>query len=305
MPDKLVHGLYAALLTPRKSDDSVDETALAGLVEFLLARGLSSFVVNGATGEYCLTESQDLRTIFSVVHKVAPKAAILCGIGAAGIARTLELAAIATGEGARAALLPMPFFFPYQQNDLETFAHAVARQTELPLLLYNLPEFTSGLDAETSCRILRDVPNIVGIKDSGRSLDTLRQLAAEESTACRIVGNDGMLVDALRDGVCDGVISGIACVIPELLQAILDAAAREDEEGLGRLEVQLDIVREKLGSLPVPWGIKWIAESRGIFPARFSQPTSRERIEQGKELIAWCAKWLEDISGCGTFRAVR
>lgn len=305
MPDKLVHGLYAALLTPRRPDDSVDEIALAGLVEFLLGCGVSRFVVNGATGEYCLTTSQNLRTIFSVVHKTAPDATILCGIGAAGISRTFELATIAAGEGARAALLPMPFFFPYQQIDLDAFAHAAARRAELPLLLYNLPEFTSGLDAETSCRILRDVPNIVGIKDSGSSLDTLRQLTAERSSACRIIGNDGILAGALREGVCDGVVSGIACVVPELLQAILDAAGRNDLESLNQLEVQLDMLREKIGSFPVPWGLKWIAEARGIFPATFSQPVAPIRIEQGRKVVEWFREWQTSTTRSFTSRATR
>jgi 4-hydroxy-tetrahydrodipicolinate synthase len=303
MPDKLVHGLYAALLTPRLPDDSVDEPALARLVEFLLTRHVSRFAINGATGEFCLTTPQHLKTIFSVVRKVASQAEILCGIGAAGTAKTLELAAIAACEGARAALLPMPSFFPYQQEDLEAFAHAVALEARLPLLLYNLPEFTSGLDPETSGRILRETPNVIGIKDSGQSLETLRQLTAEKSSACRMVGNDGMLADALREGVCDGVVSGVACVMPELLQAIFEAAGSGDRERLSQLEGQLDFVRGRLSSLPVPWGLKWIAEARGIFTATFSQPVTRARTVQGRELLAWCREWNRDFASSFFARA--
>lgn len=287
MPDKLVHGLYAALLTPRRSNDSVDESALARLVEFLLERRISNFAVNGATGEFCLTTPEDLKTILAVVHKLAPGAKVLCGIGAAGTARTLELADLAAGEGVLAALLPMPFFFPYRQDDLEAFVHAVAAKAQLPLLLYNLPEFTSTLDPETSCRILRDVPNIVGIKDSAQSLDTLRQLTTQKSSACRLVGNDGILIDALRQGVCDGAVSGVACVLPELLRAVVDAANRADTERLAQLEAELESVREALRFLPVPWGLKWIAEARGILRATFSQAVSAERRHQGRELMAW------------------
>jgi 4-hydroxy-tetrahydrodipicolinate synthase len=298
MPDKLVRGLYAAVLTPRLPDDSVDEAGFARVVEFLVERGVSTFAVNGATGEFCLTPPQDLKTVFSVLRRVSPDATVLCGVGAAGIAGTLELANIASGEGAQALLLPMPYFFPYQQQDLEAFAHTVAGAVALPVLLYNLPDFTSGIEAETACRVIRETPNVVGIKDSGRSLDTLRRLTSERIPCSRMVGNDGLLVDALREEVCDGVVSGIACVLPELTRGIVDAANSRNAERLDLLSGKLDELKAQLSRLPVPWGLKWLAEARGIGPATFSLPLSLERRRQGRELIAWFREWQSRLADC-------
>jgi 4-hydroxy-tetrahydrodipicolinate synthase len=289
MQDKLVQGLYAALLTPRRPDDSVDEPALTRLLEFLRERGVRAYAINGATGEFCLTAPQELRAILGVVHKVVPDAKILCGIGAARIARTLELASIATGEGADAFLLPMSYFFPYEQQDLESFVEAVACRAKLPIMLYNLPDFTTELLPETSCRLIRELPNVIGIKDSGASLATLRRLTEEQIPSCRIVGNDGILTDALRERVCDGVVSGVACVLPELTGALF--AEPTESERFAQLDALLTDFRNRLGRFPVPWGLKWIAEARGICTATFAQPISELRRRQSQEFISWYREW--------------
>jgi 4-hydroxy-tetrahydrodipicolinate synthase len=296
MTEKLVQGVYAALLTPRLADDSVDEAAFIRLLEFLIARGISSFALNGATGEFCLTEPRHLRILLSVAHGVCGNPKILCGIGAAGAAGSIELGKIAAGEGAQAVLLPMPYFFPYEQEDLEAFVHTVASSVPLPILLYNLPSFTSQLDPETSCRLIRDVPNVVGIKDSGESTATLRLLTNRQIPACRLVGNDGVLVETLRERVCDGVVSGVACVIPELIRAIFDEREDTSSAQFTQLSELLDEFRDQLSRAPVPWALKWIAEARGICTAAFSQPLAEVRRQQGRELIEWFRQWQTGLS---------
>lgn len=292
MRDKLVKGVYAALLTPRiESDDSIDYASLARLIEFLLSRQIEGFTINGATGEFCLSTPAELQRLLAEVRKAVGGRNILCGIGAAGVSRSLELARIAEGEGATAVLLPMPYFFPYPQEDLEAFVRAVADTIQIPVLLYNLPDFTSALEPGTVCRLIREVPNVIGIKDSGRSLETLRELTRQRIPACRIVGNDGLLVDALREGVCDGVVSGVAGVLPELIRGIIHASTDCNSAQFADLSTELDAVREQLDAFPTPWGLKWIAEARGIFQATFSQPLSPRRRQQGNAAVAWYRQW--------------
>jgi 4-hydroxy-tetrahydrodipicolinate synthase len=291
MQDKLVHGLYAAVLTPRRSDDSFDEPAFARELEFLAQRGIASYAINGATGELCLTTPDQLKQILRATRKIVPDAKVLCGIGAAGITKSLELARIAEGEGCRALLLPMPYFFPYEQDDLAGFVEETANAARLPLLLYNLPDFTTALDPETSMRLIRNLPSVIGIKDSSGSLATLRLLTDEKVPSCRMVGNDGILTDAMRERVCDGVVSGVACVLPELICGLF--AEREDtgSERFSQLSSLLNVFRGKLAQFPTPWALKWIAEARGISKATFAQPVTESRRKQGQELMAWYRKW--------------
>ena len=67
MDHTTISGVYAAVLTPRHADDSVDVAALRTLVSFLLGQGISRFALNGATGEFCLTTPQHLGLLISTV----------------------------------------------------------------------------------------------------------------------------------------------------------------------------------------------------------------------------------------------
>jgi 4-hydroxy-tetrahydrodipicolinate synthase len=289
---KLIHGVYAAVLTPRLADDSVDVIALRKLLEFLLLRGVTGFALNGATGEFCLTTPEHLEMLLRVAQEVcAGKAELLCGVGAAGLQGSIALAAIAEKHGVKGLLLPMPYFFPYQQQDLEAFCRAVAATTTLPILLYNLPQVTSGLEKETVRRLITEVPNIIGIKDSSGSLDILEDLTSHGVDACRIVGNDSALSPALLRGVCDGVVSGVACALPELVLSVYEKGLQHPGDAFLQDVATLSDFIAQLDPFPTPWGLKWAVEARGILTATFSQPLSSERKDQAAAISAWVSRW--------------
>jgi len=288
MTSKVVSGVYAAVLTPRLADGNIDEPALTKLIHFLLSKGISSFAMNGATGEFCLTTPTHLRTILLTVQRASQgKANILCGVGAPGSALAIEFASIAQEMGVQGLLLPMPSFFPYQPEDLDLYCREVAKNTNLPILLYNLPQFTSGLNKETVRTLITEVPNIIGIKDSSGSLDILRDLTLHGVDACRIVGNDSVLALALIEGVCDGVVSGVACAMPEITLGLYRHNQATDSPEFHRASHLLDEFIAQLNQFPTPWGLKWVVEARGIIPATFSQPVTAHRLAQSKQMSAW------------------
>lgn len=304
MAAKEFSGVFAALLTPRREDDSVDCPALARLVHFLLSKGIDSFALNGATGELSLARPPHLQAMLKTVREASNgKAKILCGIGGPSISTVSELAEVAEAEGSSGLLLPMPYYFRYQQQDLGAFCRAVAKQTDLSILLYNLPQFSSGLEPETVRTLVAEIPNIAGIKDSGGSLDILRALTESGLDACRIVGNDPTLRPALSEGVCDGVVSGIACVLPELILALYAQGACAASAKFDNSWRCLREIANQLESLPTPWGLKWIAQARGIFQAKFAQVQSDARLSQGAELQCWFSKWFQTAVPGGTMAA--
>ncbi|MBI3282413.1 MAG: dihydrodipicolinate synthase family protein [Acidobacteria bacterium] len=113
---------------------------------------------------------------------------------------------LALEKGARALLLPMPYFFPYTQDDLACFCATVAAElAAAPILLYNLPRFTTALSVDTVRSLLAEVPNLAGIKDSSESLEILRALSGgPDSRASRIVGDDTVLVPACENASAMG-----------------------------------------------------------------------------------------------------
>ncbi len=217
----------------------------------------------------------------------------MCGVGAASASQSIELTRVAESEKVDGLLLPMPYFFPYAQEDLDLFCRNVSGSTHLPVLLYNLPQFTSGLDKKTVGVLISEVPNIVGIKDSSGSLDIFRYLSQQGIPACRIVGDDAVLAPALREGVCDGAVSGVAGVLPEAILALYAQRSRVGSEAFVSAERRVQEFIEHIKPFPYPWALKWIAEARGILHATFALPVTHHRFEQRQQLVAWFAGWVE------------
>lgn len=274
-------GVYAALLTPRTDSGALDETAFCRLLEFQAKRGIRHLALNGATGEFCISTPREVERLCTLVREYSgQETRFVCGAGAPSLPQARTLLQVAADEGAQAALLPTPFFFPYEQDDVSAWFRVLAEETPLPLLLYNLPQFTTGIDIETALTLLRQGGNIAGVKDSSGSTGLLEAITRENLPAARIVGNDGALIAARRGGFCDAVISGVACVLPELVSAVFqnphhDETCRE-----------LGEVLSALAPLPTPWGLKWMAESYGIFKATFAQPLTERRRAQGEAFTA-------------------
>lgn len=296
MTEKLIQGIYAAVLAPRNAQGGLDEAAMVRQFEFLFERGVHNFAINGATGEYCLASLAELKQTLRVAKATLPsEAKFLCGVGAAGVRDTLALGHAGMEAGAIGLLMPVPYFFPYTQDDVSAFIRTVASELPAPIMLYNLPQFTTGFEVPTATALISECGNVIGIKDSSGSLDILRALTREGIDASRIMGNDGVLPQALTEGICDGVVSGVACVLPEVIQQLFvnrpgSAAFQASVELLNEFIAQIDV-------LPVPWGLKAIAEARGIAKAAYQLPVSAHRARQIHEIQEWFKEWILRFAG--------
>lgn len=289
-----LQGVFAALLTPRRENAKLDEIALRNYLEFLFEKGVRGFAVNGATGEFCVTTKMELVRILSICQSTLDnRATLLCGIGSPSLRGVVELGKLAVDAGVTALLLPMPYFFVYDQDDLEAFCREAARQLPAQLLLYNLPRFATGLNSSTVVTLIRDCPNIIGIKDSGGTLDTMRALTELRLSCLRIIGNDTILAQALSENLCDGVVSGVAGVVPELICALF--SQRPEDTSFRRLSELLSEFLHHLESFPSPWGLKWVAEIREICSATFSLPLSQRRKQDALELRKWFSEWYSRL----------
>jgi 4-hydroxy-tetrahydrodipicolinate synthase len=191
--------------------------------------------------------------------------------------------------------LPVPHFFPSPQDDIHACCATAAARLDAPILLYNLPRFTTPIELKTVRSLIDSVPNIVGIKDSSGTLALLGGLG---SGTCRIVGDDSVLAAALGAGFCDGVVSGVAGVLPELTTFLFEE--RNSATYPQAVELLAELILH-VSAFPVPWGLKLIAEARGITGAWFSQPLSASRTDQAKEFRAWFPTWwrrCESAVGC-------
>lgn len=288
------NGVYAAALTPRTSEGVIDSTAFEHQLAFLSAKGIKGFALNGATGEFPAVADAELETILQSAERSAPEREVLCGIGGANLDRTISLGRIAVAAGADALLLPMPFFFPYRQDDLISFVSSVADRLDASILLYNLPQFTTGLNAASVIELMRRHEQIVGIKDSSGSLEIVSALTTELPDRARLIGNDSALAPALQQQVCDGVVSGVACALPELILSFFEypVASQEFNEAQSVLAEFI----EHLNTLPTPWGLKVASAARQIAGGEYPWPLSPAREVEVEALHLWFSDWFSTSS---------
>lgn len=280
---------------PRTDAGAVDLKQLTHHIESLLKAGVTGIVLNGATGEYCLTSAEELHAMLRCTRALGGASIkLIAAVGAADTRETLLRVHAAESAGADGLLLPMPYFFPYAQQDLVAYGEEIARNAGLPILLYNLPSFTTPLEPLTTLKLVTDQTRFQGVKDSSSSLDTMRLLKQRAPWANRVIGNDAILYSALTENLCDGVVSGVSCVLPELMLAMFAEVAKDatSERSL-QLRSALENFIDWLVQMPVPWGLKVIAEERGWAKAEYPLPLSPAR----KELIRNFVTWFRDNKG--------
>jgi 4-hydroxy-tetrahydrodipicolinate synthase len=289
-----LEGLFAAVATPVHRDGRIDLSTLERLIDFLVEGGVSGVCLAGATGEYPHFETADRQVVTARAAARVPRdRALLVGIGGPSIRHTIELGAASFDAGARAVLLPMPMFFRYEQQDLEAYSAHIAQALNAPCLLYNLPDFTNGLAADTVVRLIRNEEHIVGIKDSSGRAEHLQAFASARGGEpwTLLVGDDRLLLNGLQAG-WNGSISGVAGFCPELLVGLYRSFIERRTSETTRLQALLEELIAQLSPFPTPWGIRIGLAARGIDTGPLPLPLTAERKRQAAEFSSWLPQWL-------------
>jgi dihydrodipicolinate synthase/N-acetylneuraminate lyase len=298
-------GLFAAITTPRTERGVLDVETFDRHFDLLVEAGVDGICLGGATSEYPqVTTDERQQLIRRASRRLRSDLGLVVAVGAATLPQVLDLAACAFDHGSRAVLLPMPFFFRYQQQDLYAYAKSIGRRVNGPCLLYDLPDFTNPLAPETVIDLLTAEPTLVGIKDSSGKVAhvTCYAVARDNADWALLVGDDSRLRAGLAAG-WDGSISGIASCCPELLVTMVRAHRQGREDELQRCEGLLQEFIAQISGLPVPWGVRVALEARGIETGPLPWPLSSERVAQIARLRAWVPGWLARVGALDWARA--
>ncbi|WP_353953362.1 4-hydroxy-tetrahydrodipicolinate synthase [Knoellia sp. S7-12] len=159
--------VITAMVTPMKSDGSVDEQGVRAVVEHLIANGHDGIVVNGTTGESStLTDDESIDIIRLAKEIAGERAAVTAGIGSNDTAHSIHMSSRATEVGADALLLVSPYYNKPPQAGLLAHCRAVADSTELPIMIYDIPARTATPFETETLVALAEHPQIVAVKDA-------------------------------------------------------------------------------------------------------------------------------------------
>lgn len=210
-------GSLVALITPMRSDGSIDEKAFQEFVAWQLREGTHGVVPVGTTGESpTLSHDEHKRVVELALDVAKGRVPVIAGTGSNSTAEAIDFGHHAKKAGADAALVVTPYYNRPTQEGLYLHFKAIADAVDLPVIIYNIPGRSAvDMSVETMGRLAKH-PNIVGVKDATANLARpLHQRRACGVGFCQLSGEDHTAVAFLAAGG-DGCISVSANVAPRL-----------------------------------------------------------------------------------------
>jgi 4-hydroxy-tetrahydrodipicolinate synthase len=219
----MFEGTMTALVTPFR-DGRVDERALEGLIEAQIAGGIDGLVPCGTTGEAAtLSPSEHAEVIRITVRAAKQRVPVIAGAGSNSTANAIELGRAAREAGADGVLSVTPYYNKPSQEGCFRHFEAIARASELPIVVYNVPGRTNvDLQVETLAR-LAAFPKIVGIKEATGLVARSLAIRARLGDRFAIFSGDDAINYPLYAIGAKGCISVLSNVAPALVAEVWDA----------------------------------------------------------------------------------
>ena len=217
-----IRGVLTAIVTPFTASGELNLTALRQQVERQLAAGNGIFC-GGTNGEFfVLNEAEKIAVAETCVEAVAGRAPVVAHIGEVSTRETIRLGQQIAKSGVDAVSVITPWFVPLKQDELVSHYTAIADALSVPVFLYNIPARTGNTIEPQTARQLAAHGNIIGIKDSAGSYESLKGFldAVKDIDGFNVLnGPDSLIHQGFVDG-CSACISGLANVAPREINAI-------------------------------------------------------------------------------------
>ncbi len=215
-------GAGTALVTPFKKDGSVDEHALRKLVSRQIEDGIDFLVPCGTTGESpTLKMDEHLRVIEVVVQEAEGRVPVLGGAGSNDTHHVIEMAHEVKRMGVDGILSVTPYYNKPTQDGLIAHFSAIAKEADLPIIVYNVPGRTSVNIQPATVKRLSEVDNIVGIKEASGDLGQVADIAnLVDDDFIILSGDDALTLPILSLGGV-GVISVMSNLTPGLMSQLV------------------------------------------------------------------------------------
>ena len=216
MAQNIFKGLGIALITPFKADGSVDYDSLERLLNYQIDNGADFLCILATTGETPCLSREEKNSITDLVKRVVRgRIPILKYCGGNNTAQVLEEMRNSDWSGIDGILSICPYYNKPSQEGLYQHCKAIAKESPLPLVLYNVPGRTGvNMKAETTVRLAKDFPNIVGVKEASGSLEQVDEIIKNKPDNFNVISGDDALTFSMVASGAVGVISVIGNALP-------------------------------------------------------------------------------------------
>ncbi|MCL1617421.1 4-hydroxy-tetrahydrodipicolinate synthase [Bacteroides sp. ET71] len=275
-----LRGMGVALITPFKSDESVDYEALMRLVDYQVQNNTDFLCVLGTTAETpTLTKDERQKIKQMVIERVGGRIPILLGVGGNNTKAVVETLQKDDFTGVDAILSVVPYYNKPSQEGLYQHYKAIAEATELPLVLYNVPGRTGvNMTAETTLRVARDFHNVIAVKEASGNITQMDDIIKNKPDTFDVIsGDDGITFPLITLGAV-GVISVIGNAFPREFSRMVRLALQGDYANALAIHHKFAELFKLLFVDGNPAGVKAMLNAMGMVENKLRLPLVPTRI---------------------------
>lgn len=271
-----LRGIIPALLTATHEDGSIHDGGIREIIEHGIQNGIGGIFALGSCGEFTAYTLEEKAHILDVVMEAAAgRVPVVAGCGAPSTREVLRLCEMAAGKGADYVAVVTPFYIAPTQDDLYEHYRVISEHCALPILLYNIPPRTGLCISPELLGRLKELPNVVGIKDSSGDLELFRRYMAYNSEDFQVImGIDGLFLEAFKLGAT-AAVSGPANALPKNQVGIYKNYMEGNLTEAERYQARFMKFKEILGLAPGPTIAKEAANIVGLHAGPPASPLRR------------------------------
>ncbi|MBP2240184.1 4-hydroxy-tetrahydrodipicolinate synthase [Cytobacillus eiseniae] len=276
-----------AMVTPFDIKGHIDFPKTTQLINHLIDNGTESIVVAGTTGESPTLSKEEKLALFQHVIKVVNKRVpVIAGTGSNDTYASIELTKKAEQLGVDAIMVVAPYYSKPNQEGLYQHFKAIAENTKLPVMVYNIPGRAAiNIAPETIIRLSK-IENIVAVKEASGDLNAMAKIIAGTDPEFLLYsGDDGLTVPVLAIGG-DGVVSVASHVIGNEMQTMIQAFLNGENKKAAALHRQLLPLMEGLFKAPSPVPVKTALQLKGLNVGSVRLPLVPLTEKERNDLIA-------------------
>lgn len=281
-------GAGVAIVTPFKADGEVNYEEFGRQIDFQINNGTDAIIVCGTTGEAaCLTEDEHVKVIEYCVKHVNHRVPVIAGTGSNCTDTAVYLSQESEKLGVDGLLVVTPYYNKATQKGLIDHFTIIANSVHVPIILYSVKSRTGvNINPETAATLVRDVPNIVGIKEaSGDIAQVAKIMALTDGNIDLYSGNDNEVVPVMSLGGI-GVISVVSNVAPSYMHNLCMNYLNGDADEARRMQVKVielvDALFCEVNPIPVKHAMNLMGMNAGPMRRPLSpiEPDNLERLKR-------------------------
>ena len=285
-------GVFTALLTPFKNGE-LDEVSFRSFIDFQIESGIHGLVPVGTTGESPTVSHDEHKLAVEIcIDQANKKVPVIAGTGSNNTAEAIELTNHACEKGADAALVVTPYYNKPNQEGLYAHYKAIAENSDIPILIYNIPgRSIVDMNLETMNKLFQ-IKNIIGVKDATSDIsrvfkyksiigDGFNQLSGEDATTLAYMTYGG-----------HGSISVTSNIAPKLCSDFMNLCLAGKFDEASKINDKLMKLHECLFIEPSPGPVKYAAEKLGLMSSELRLPlveiskNTKDRVDEAMKFAS-------------------